>query len=78
MKTFMINGVEVKYTERKFGGNSAPHDHFELHSEFMGPTAYQSHFEPSDSVVAQGGPEKTAEGLISFFWTVPETQMALF
>ncbi len=63
--TFNIRGVKVIFTALKFGNNSAPHDHFELYSEFMGPTGYQSHFEPSASVSAQGGPERTAEDLIT-------------
>ncbi len=76
--TFTINNVEVTYIERQFGGSTAPHDHFEFRSEFMGETGYQSHFEPSESVIAQGGPVKAAEDLISFFWQAPDQQMALF
>ncbi|MES9905240.1 MAG: hypothetical protein ABW168_21510 [Sedimenticola sp.] len=71
-KSFTINGVEIIYTEHKFGGDSSPYDHFELRSEFMGPTGYQSHFEPSVSVNSYGSPEKCALDLITFYWTVPE------
>ena len=78
IKTFTISGVEVSYTSRAFGGHTAPHDHFEFRSEFMGDTGYRSHFEPSFSVAAQGGPEDTARDLIGFYWTVPDRQLALF
>ncbi len=78
IKTFTISGVEVLYTSRAFGGNTAPYDHFEFRSEFMGDTGYRSHFEPTASVSAQGGPEVTAKDLIGFYWTVPDTQLGLF
>lgn len=75
--TFEIDGVDVTYTSHEFGGDTAPHDHFELRSPFVSESGYKSHFEPSLNVSQSGGPFAVARDLISFYWQAPDNQLAL-